>query len=124
MARAAGNDVSAESLGEVDHRQVLYYRAAARVLGLLTTPEEALTRTGWLLHVAQGGERLKRTCAAFEASTCGQAWIEWSHGSRLSDVKPGTASQFLAERSELSGTTVGRRANTLEQWLKKLRDYA
>ncbi|WP_437324087.1 hypothetical protein [Sorangium sp. So ce381] len=120
---ASNEAVTEESIGVSTRRQVQYYRAAARIAGLLT-PTEELSRTGWLVHVAIGEERYRRACWAFEASECGQAWIEWSNGIRLSDVPPNSAAKFLADRSELTGDTIERRASTLNRWLETLRPYA
>lgn len=78
---------------------------------------------GWLLHVAKGDDKFRRFRAAFEASACGQAWIEWAAGTRLSDVSRNSAEAFLAERSELTGDTISRRASTLNGWLDKLLEY-
>ena len=121
---ATGAPITPAALDVTTERQVQYYKLAARNLGLLSEFSEELTATGWLLHRArEPDERLTRLRAAFEASLCGLAWIEWSNGRRLADVQEGTAERFLGERSELTGTTIPRRASTLERWLKRLRDF-
>jgi hypothetical protein len=104
-------------------RQVQYYRAAARSLSLLSVPTERLTRTGWLLNVASGDDKFRRLRAAFEASPCGQAWLEWAQVTKLGDIPPDSGEAFLMARSELTGDTVSRRASTINRWLKKLRDF-
>lgn len=115
--------VTPEDLG-VSARQVQYYKAAARLLELITGTGDTVTRAGWLLHVAKGDDdRYRRLCAAFEASPCGQAWLEWAKVAKLKDVPENTAATFLAERSNLSGDTISRRANTLNVWWEKLRQY-
>jgi hypothetical protein len=120
---AAGEAVTRESIGVTTDRQVQYYKAAGRLLSILAEPTDALTRTGWLLHVAQGDERYRRMCAAFEASSCGQSWIEWAGKTKLSEVPPKSGEAFLADRSELTGDTISRRASTINRWLAKLRNY-
>lgn len=119
---AKNQAVTAESLGVVE-RQVQYYKAAARILELVTPAPVQLTRTGWLLHVATGDDKYRRFRATFESTPCGQTWIEWAKGTKLSDVPLGSAVEFLTERSELSGDTISRRASTLDGWLKLLRSY-
>ena len=111
------------AIGVTTERQVQYYKAAARLLAVVSTPPGELTRAGWLVYVAKGDDRYSRVRGAFEASPCGQAWIEWAQVSKLSDIPQNSAEPFLTERSELTGDTVGRRANTLNVWLDTLRRY-
>jgi hypothetical protein len=116
--------VTPQSIGVNTERQVQYYKAASRLLLLLAEPTDALTRTGWLLHVARvTDQRYRRICAAFEASACGQAWIEWANATKLSEIPADSGEGFLADRSALTGDTVSRRASTINGWLKKLRQY-
>ncbi len=119
---AEGKDVTPEGIGVTSQRQVQYYTAAARILDLVVAPER-LSRLGWLLHVAEGSDRYRRIRAAFEASPCGQSWIEWASVTKLSDIPADSAADFLTARSDLSGDTVSRRANTLNVWLKELRTH-
>ena len=121
VAKAA--PLTPTTIGVTTDRQVQYYRAAARILSLLTIPTERLTRTGWLLSVAVGDDKYRRLRASFEASACGQAWLEWAGAAKLSDISPDTGATFLAERSELTGDTIERRASTINVWLAKLRQY-
>jgi hypothetical protein len=114
---------SPSSIGVTTERQVQYYRAAARALSLLSVPGERLTRTGWLLAVATGEDKYRRLRAAFEASACGQAWLEWAGATKLGDIPADSGAHFLEARSELTGDTVTRRANTIDKWLAKLRQY-
>ena len=120
---AKGTTVTPAAIEVGSERQVQYYRAAARILALLSIPEERLTRTGWLLNVAVGDDKYRRLRASFEASACGQAWLEWAGAAKLSDIASDSGAQFLAERSELTGDTIGRRANTINVWLATLRRY-
>ena len=116
--------VTPDDIGVSTTRQVQYYKAAARLLELITPSGDELTRTGWLLDVAKDSDaKYRRLCASFEASPCGQAWIEWAGVSKLGEIPDGSAHDFLAERSELTGDTIGRRANTLNVWLAKLRSF-
>lgn len=113
-----------EAINVTTARQVQYYKAAARILELVVGGSSVqLTRVGWLLHKAAGEDRYRRLRAAFEACPCGQAWIEWADATKLSDVPPKSAEAFLSARSELTGDTISRRANTLNVWLEILRNY-
>jgi hypothetical protein len=118
-----GEVVTMAAIAVTTERQVQYYKAAARLLSLISTPSGDLTRAGWLVYVANGDDKYRRLCAAFEASPCGQAWIEWAQKSKLNEIPPNSAQPFLAERSELTGDTIGRRASTLNVWLDILRRY-
>lgn len=120
---ASAEEVTRASIGVTTDRQVQYYKAASRLLSLLAEPTDALTRVGWLLHVAKGEDRYRRVCTAFEASSCGQSWIEWASATKLSDIPANSGEAFLADRSELTGDTVSRRASTINRWLEKLRRY-
>lgn len=122
---ATGRLVTPDSIGVTTERQVQYYKAASRLLSLLAEPTDVLTRTGWLLHVAKGNEeRYRRISTAFEASACGQAWLEWANATRLSEIPADSGEGFLADRSALAGDTVSRRASTINRWLEKLRQYS
>lgn len=118
-----GDAVTPTAIGVTTERQVQYYKAAARLLSLISTPGGELTRAGWLVHVANGDDKYRRLCTAFEASPCGQAWLEWANKSKLNEIPPNSAAPFLAERSQLTGDTISRRASTLNMWLEELRKY-
>lgn len=108
---------------EITPRQVNYYRRAAQILGFLTESGE-VTAAGRLIARLGGEERLRATVVHFESSRCGDAWIQWSRGKTLLDVRPESAHDFLAECVPgLSQVTVGRRVKTLVAWYRALRDH-
>ncbi|WNK51275.1 hypothetical protein RM153_21540 (plasmid) [Pantoea agglomerans] len=109
---------------KVDKRHVGYYKQAARILDLLRN-DGTLTSLGQKIARADSYERrMSITAKAFEESECGWAWINWSNVDSLKDVDPLTANSFLTERCpSLTGTTVGRRADTLSAWYIKLMPY-
>lgn len=112
-------EVSAEAIG-ITKRQVDYYRRAAKILGLVAESDE-LTAAGRLIARLGNDDRLRTTVVYFESSICGDAWIRWSGGKTLLDVKPETALDFLlASVPGLSGDTAKRRAVTLNAWYRIL----
>ncbi|MGK3988468.1 hypothetical protein WME99_35825 [Sorangium sp. So ce136] len=116
---AGGDEVDAEVL-EIEPRQVAYYRRAAKILGFLTESEE-LTAAGRLIARLASGDRLRAAVVHFESSVCGDAWIQWSKGRTLLDVKPETAAEFIiASVPGLSEDTARRRAQTLNAWYHAL----
>lgn len=113
---ASGLPVDSPSLGDVSPRQILYYKAAARILGWME--DDFLTPAGRQISRLAQDERLKVFAVHFESTALATAWIQWSDGQTLLDVVPGTARQFLLEKvHSLSAVTAGRRASTLESWL-------
>jgi len=113
--RKQGTSVDGDSLEVVD-RQVSYYKRAAKILGLLDE-DEALTSAGRLMAGLSANERLRTCVVFFESSACGEAWIRWTNGTSLLNVKADTAENFLqACAPGLHGDTVGRRAQTLRSW--------
>ncbi len=119
---ARHEEVSAEAI-RITKRQVNYYRRAAKILGLVTESDE-LTAAGRLIARLGGDARLKTTLVYFESSICGDAWIRWSGGKNLLDVKPETAIDFLlACVPGLSEETARRRAVTLSAWYRILIEY-
>jgi len=103
-----------EQLGVVG-RQLAYYRRAAEILGYLRKGQP--TPAAAYLHGARSADRLRHALLRFESSDVGSAWIAWSGASRLREVEPGSAEDFLTEHAVgLSDATVTRRARTLQAW--------
>lgn len=95
---------------QVHPRQVAYYRSALQILGLghgSAPPSD---------HDVVAEDAIATLKGRFETSECGSAWLRWSGVSRLEDVDPSTALRFLEAQSDLSGTTLERRAGTLRRW--------
>ncbi len=112
----------AEILG-ITPRQVLYYRRAAQILGLLTESDE-VTAAGRLIARLSPEDRLRASVVHFESSRCGDAWIQWSQGRTLLDVDPDSAYKFLRECVPgLSENTAARRVKTLNSWHRILCTY-
>ena len=119
---ARHEEVSAEAIG-ITKRQVDYYRRAAKILGFLEE-SDALTAAGRLIARLGADDRLRTTVVYFESSICGDAWIRWSEGKTLLDVKPDTAVDFLlASVPGLAEETARRRAVTLNAWYRVLLEY-
>jgi hypothetical protein len=99
---------------------VNYYRRALKILGMISRTDE-LTGAGRLIGRLKGEDRLRATVLQFESSVCGEAWIRWSQGQSLRDVKPNSAYDFIvAMVPGLSEETACRRAQTLNGWYKAL----
>ncbi len=109
---ARGEPCDADSLG-IHPRQVTYYRAALRILGL---SDEDLVPPPLGADKRIAEDAIAHLKVRFEDSECGRAWIEWSSVTRIEEVDPQTAMAFLSARSDLSGTTLERRATTLSRW--------
>jgi len=119
-----GDDINPITLG-VDKRHVAYYKHAAKVMGFLET-NGSITATGQ--KIASSFEdldlRYRITARSFESSNCGWAWVNWSGVSKLSDIEPESAENFLLESCpSLSDETAKRRATTLSKWCKELIPY-
>ncbi|MDI1431050.1 hypothetical protein [Polyangium sorediatum] len=107
----------------LSRRQLAYYRRASIILGLITEDDE-LTAGGRLIARLDPKDRLRATAVHFESSNCGDAWIRWSEGKNLLDVRPETADQFLRECvPDLSRNTQERRVQTLTAWHRALSEY-
>ncbi len=111
-------EITAQAL-DVVHRQVNYYKHAARLLGLMNR-NDSLTTAGEQLGRMNREQRLAATAVHFESSECGSRWVQWAKAHTLGEVDPESAEAFLSEWSELTGQTVGRRAKTLKGWLTTL----
>jgi len=108
---AGGEVCDANTLG-VHPRQVAYYRSALKILGLLEGNTSAPPAQGEMI----AEDAIATLKNRFEHSECGRTWLAWSGAKRLEDVDPSTAMSFLTERSELSGSTLERRATSLKRW--------
>jgi len=116
---ARGVEVTAESL-DVDPRQVDYYYLAAVALRMLDE-DRALAPAGRQFMRLEGDARHALVAVLFETSEVGDAWVVWSDVSNVAEVDPNTATAFLTECGRgLSGTTIPRRASTLENWARAL----
>lgn len=114
-----GSPVTAESL-DVAPRQVAYYFLAAPAIGILDE-DRALTAAGRQVIRLAGADRHSLVAVLFETSRVGDAWIAWSQVKSIAEVDPTTATAFITECSRgLSGSTIPRRASTLETWASTL----
>ena len=104
-------------------RQVLYYRHAARILGLFDDDDYVTERGRSLIGLdAIGRKRL--AVVYFEDSLVGRAWRRWANGRYLTDVDASSAVAFLVDCVHgLSKNTASRRASTLERWHNELVPY-
>ncbi|WP_233009125.1 DUF6575 domain-containing protein [Rheinheimera faecalis] len=114
--KSKGDFVTPESLGLTTERQVAYYLHAARVLGLLSS-SNAINSVGYQFIALDHSQRMKVTAIRFESSACGWAWLKWAGVTKISELDPNTATQFLIETCKtLSQDTAERRAKTLQRW--------
>ncbi|TRV47528.1 MAG: hypothetical protein EWV53_11915 [Microcystis panniformis Mp_MB_F_20051200_S9] len=102
----------------ITERQFSYYRRAAEILNLADERVQPTTACFMLDRLPENSK--KRFLAhQFIASKVGWAWFNWQNAHDLSEIKPERAREFLLEVCpSLSESTVGRRAKTLQSWLK------
>lgn len=114
-------DVTLQDITEVSsQRQINYYKQGARILGFFDEDNQPTSRAHSILGLSNE-KRLAITSVYFEDSPIGRAWRSWSGVSRLQELDPQTAKEFLeASVVGLSGSTPGRRASTLRAWLLEL----
>jgi hypothetical protein len=117
-----GKEALARELG-IDPREVEYYKQAARILGFIRGPidEPMLTdrarelmetvrlaqRHAIIVHAIEETEVFRRLLAAY----------------RREELSKNTVIEFLKTNTALTGTTVGRRADTILAWLKFILRY-
>ncbi len=99
-------------------RDALYYRSAAQALGLVDAWGQPSERMAEFCGGEQDPIELLRGC--FHECTVGQAWAQWARAS-LWQVDADSAEEFLAATTNLSHSTVARRAKSLRAWLEALR---
>lgn len=114
---ASGTPPTPAMLG-IHKRQVLYYRRAAQILGLLDGQERPTPRAEFLL-LRPTEDRLQALGVVFAASSLGRAIIDMGQGGCIHDVDPRILDAFLAQHTALTGKTVGRRATTLRKWVRE-----
>lgn len=115
---AAGEELTGASLGNVNKRQVDYYKHAARILGLVTN-YYALTPAGErVARLSTRDERLVRSAILFETSVVGRAWIRWKGVDSIMGLNPDHAREFVEQATLVTGDTIGRRATTLRTWVR------
>lgn len=116
LAQGEHFDSSSE---EITPRQIVYYKTAARLLGLVRNNHTILTPIGHKLAMsATEREQYQIVAERFETSECGWAWLKYSEVDSVYDLDSSTAAQFLTTMSfGLSENTAVRRATTLKQWV-------
>lgn len=98
-------------------RQVRYYKQAAQILDLLNEAG-SITRRGLFLLNLSASERYKIALFLFESSSVGFAWLCFCEVSSALELNPESAEDFLhSQCSNLSITTLRRRAKTLKRWV-------
>jgi hypothetical protein len=104
---------------EITPRQILYYKSAARLLGLVKSNYSILTPIGNKLAMAATvAEQYQIVAERFETSDCGWAWLKYCEVDSVYDLDSSTAAQFLINMTfGLSENTAVRRATTLKQWV-------
>lgn len=109
-------------VGVKAQRNVDYYLHAARLLGLLDR-ENRITSVGRLAFSEDQDERMLRIALKFEEMTVAEEWVAWAGKSRLAEVDPASAADFLAARSSLRQGTIDTRAGYLRKWHKLFSPY-
>jgi hypothetical protein len=97
-----------------DRRDRAFYRAAARVLGLVEKGD-VLTRLGRRIASEHDSECWGDLALAFEESSVGRAWLSWSDAKDVRELDPSSAGRFLDARAPFKSR--GRRARTLSAWV-------
>lgn len=115
---ASGSIVSPETI-DLSQRHIDYAKQAARLLHLLSD-EGALLPAGATLITLSNARRFDYLAIQFEVSIFGRAWLEWAGVTRVADLDPKTAHDFLRQRSNLSESMIQRRGRTLRRWARDL----
>lgn len=100
-------------------RDALYYRSAARILGLMDASGQPTERA--VAFSESGEELLELLRQCLEESAVCRAWAQWAAAPSLWTVDAETAPAFLSEAAKLSPATIQRRAKTLQAWFNELR---
>jgi hypothetical protein len=117
-----GKDALARELG-IDPREVDYYKHAARILGFIcgAIDEPALTRRAReLMEAVKPAQRHAIIVHAIEET---EVFRRLLAACRPEELNKNTAIDFLKMNTALTGTTVGRRADTILAWLKFIFHY-
>jgi hypothetical protein len=117
-----GKDVLASELG-IDPREVEYYKHAARILGFIrgSIDEAVLTeRARELMEAVKPAQRHTIIVDAIEESDVFRRLLA---AYRREELSKNTVADFLKRNTALTGTSVGRRANTILAWLKFIFRY-
>ena len=114
--KAKGELITPEKLKLTTDRQVLYYIHAARMLGLLSH-NNSINSAGFQFSVLNETQQQLTASVYFESSKCGWAWLKWAGKTKLEQLDPQSAADFLSEMCpSLSESTAVRRAKTLTKW--------
>lgn len=112
-----GKKVLAKEL-RIALREVDYYKHAARILGFTADPidKPVLRRTGReLMQAVRPGERDKIIARAIQETRIFKRLLS---NFRPEELNKSTVVDFLKKSTVLTGTTLGRRADTILAWLK------
>jgi hypothetical protein len=105
---------------EINPRQVLYYQEAARILGWIAEHDDSYVVT------LRGRSYLKAIKPADTAGLLSEAVRDTEVFKRLLDsytepeLSRSNIMNFLREETTLTGTTVGRRADSIVAWLRTI----
>jgi hypothetical protein len=117
-----GTDALARELG-IDRREVEYYKHAARILGFIrgSIDEAQLTeRAAELMASVRPAQRHAIIADAIEET---EVFRRLLTAYRREEFSRKTVVDFLKANSALTGSTVGRRADTILAWLKFISRY-
>ncbi|MGB6837814.1 MAG: endonuclease NucS domain-containing protein [Dehalococcoidia bacterium] len=118
----AGKKTLAVELG-IDPREVDYYKHAARVLGFTRGPIDrpALTQRG--SELMQAVRLVQRQATIVHAIGETDVFTRLLATHRREELNKNTVVDFLKINTLLTGSTVGRRADTILAWLKFISRY-
>ena len=117
-----GKEALGRELG-IDPREVEYYKHAARILGFTrgAIDEPVLTdRARELMQAVKPAQRHAIVVHAIEET---EVFRRLLAAYRREELNKNTVVDFLKTNTALTGTTVGRRANTILAWLKFIFRY-
>ena len=114
------NGQNPEKMMNLSARTIHYYKNSCISLELIDK-DDKLTEKG--IQLCSSDDKYSTLCVLFESSPCGVSWLEWDGASDITKLDTKKAFDFLKENTILRGTTLERRADTLQSWVNQLKIY-
>lgn len=114
------NEKNPEQTMNLSARTIQYYKNSCLSLELIDNYDK-LTEKG--IQLCSSDDKYSTLCVLFESSPCGVSWLEWDGASDITKLDTKKAFDFLKENTILRGTTLERRADTLQSWVNQLKIY-
>jgi hypothetical protein len=112
----------ASELG-IDPRQVDYYKHAARILGFVRPDGQRLEFTEAGKTLMTSARRTERTALVREAALHTEIIERLLRDRRPEELSGSQVKRFLKLNTNLSGTTIPRRAHTILSWIHTVLDF-